>query len=131
MISFIDALVRLLTMQIITSDNGLCASCALIDVDAILSTKPKTYRGSLILQLGFNSDGRTTSSCSFCRLLTAIKPTSINNFKLDDLALYAFRLADRLWSYEDGSIVLGVLRVSDTKGKGSRDRIEESLSKTG
>jgi hypothetical protein len=118
-------------MEITTSDNGVCVRCASIDVDAILSSKPKTYRGSLILKLGFNSDGQTNSSCSFCRLLDAVKPASTDNSNPDDLALYSFPLTGRLWSYTDENVVLGVLRVSDTKGKGSRDRIEESLSRTG
>ncbi|OCK73737.1 HET-domain-containing protein, partial [Lepidopterella palustris CBS 459.81] len=112
-----------------TGGDGRCVRCASLDIDAILLSRPKTYRGKLILKLGFNGKQKTDFSCSFCRLLAAIAPPSISN--LDDLALYAFSLQGRLWSYKDETVVLAVLRMSDTKGKGSRDRIEESLSRTG
>ena len=118
-------------MEIAPSDNALCARCASIDVDGILSSQPKTYRGRFILKLGFDGDGRTNSPCSFCRLLAAVKPASRDNSNPDDLALYSFPLKDRLWSLNDKNVVLGILRLSDTKGRGARDRIEESLSRTG
>ena len=49
----------------------LCASCASLDIDAILLSKPKTYRGRRILKLGFDGNRQRNLPCFFCRLLDA------------------------------------------------------------
>src|SRR5437868_540976 len=115
-------------MDISINAKDLCAKCSSLDIDSILSSPPKTYRGRFILNLGVNE--HMNWRCSFCCLLAAVKPQPLNDSN-NGLALYSFPILDRLWSLNDENAVLGVLRVVDTKGKGSRDRIEESLQRTG
>lgn len=106
---------------------ALCTRCASLDIDAILSTPPKSRRGRLIMKLG-DDKNLEISSCYFCRLLHQVSPKCSTESRLGDLVLYAFPLMDRLWISGDTTVVLGVLRLADTK---STNKTEESLQITG
>jgi hypothetical protein len=58
-----------------TEQNELCARCRAIDLDKIFQVKIRTYRGSLVADLGKSVGNLRASDCMMCRLFGSISPS--------------------------------------------------------
>lgn len=93
---------------------ALCARCASLDMDEILSQSPQHWRfGRLIFRITEKRTELLKSSCSFCRLIAAVTPASTAESDLDDdFGLYLFQRDGRQCSYKDYGPMLGVARAA-------------------
>ncbi|EHK50785.1 hypothetical protein TRIATDRAFT_269934 [Trichoderma atroviride IMI 206040] len=90
----------------------LCKRCGSLDMDEILSTRPKSSRGRLVKDLGRAEAPIFDPSCSFCRLLSSVYTTTFEPLPAGNLLLYAFPSDGRLWSFEDQVVLLAIKQQS-------------------